>query len=163
MDPQQSSASVRLNISGSSVRTAPVTLHPAVEVPMYVRWDTVSANAMSLRQNYPVNLSSLEPAGSVMVDPPGALQRFAGAAHVLALSEGLYQLQTQVQHGYIVSAISGTTDLLREPLRVGPGESPQPIQITLRDDGASLHVTTASRSLNLGAEVRSEQVAMIFC
>lgn len=100
------------------------------------------------------------------MDPAGALQRFAGAAHVAALSDGLYQLQMLLERGYMASAMSGTTDLLREPLRVEPGEWPQPIEITLRDDGASLHVILANRSsgaADSGADLHPEQVAMVLC
>jgi hypothetical protein len=39
---------------------------------------------------------------------------------------------------YVQSATSGPTNLLESDLSVSPGSSPQPIEITLRDDGASL-------------------------
>jgi len=39
---------------------------------------------------------------------------------------------------YVQSATSGTTNLLESDLPVAPGASPQPIEITLRDDVASL-------------------------
>jgi hypothetical protein len=39
---------------------------------------------------------------------------------------------------YVQSATSGMTNLLESELSVAPGSSPQPIEITLRDDAASL-------------------------
>jgi Carboxypeptidase regulatory-like domain len=39
---------------------------------------------------------------------------------------------------YVQSAMSGTTNLLESDLSIAPGSSPQPIEITLRDDVASL-------------------------
>src|SRR5260370_2004952 len=39
---------------------------------------------------------------------------------------------------YVQSAMSGTTNLLESDLSVAPATSPQPIEITLRDDVASL-------------------------
>jgi hypothetical protein len=46
---------------------------------------------------------------------------------------------------YVQSATSGPTNLLESDLSVPPGGSPQPIEITLRDDGTSL---TGSVSLD---------------
>ena len=39
---------------------------------------------------------------------------------------------------YVQSAKSGSVDLLREDLVIGPGRRPDPIEIVLRDDGANL-------------------------
>jgi hypothetical protein len=45
-------------------------------------------------------------------------------------------------HAYAAAATSGSTDLLRDPLVIGPGGSVQPIEITLRNDTGFLHCTT---------------------
>ena len=85
--------------------------------------------------------------------------------HIISLSEGLYDLFANADGAYVASAVSGITDLLREPLRVGSGESPQPIQVTFRDDAASLQVTVADPSfvadLN-AATARPVQVYAIY-
>jgi hypothetical protein len=39
---------------------------------------------------------------------------------------------------YVRSAVSGATDLLREELVIGAGRRPDPVEVVLRDDGASL-------------------------
>ena len=46
--------------------------------------------------------------------------------------------------GYISSIASGGVDLMREPLVVGPGNSTEPIDITLRNDGAEIDCTVSS-------------------
>lgn len=47
---------------------------------------------------------------------------------------------------YVATAVCGSTDLLQQPLTVAAGTSPQPIEVTLRDDAASLSGTVALRS-----------------
>jgi hypothetical protein len=47
---------------------------------------------------------------------------------------------------YPAAVSSGTTDLLREPLRVVPGEVPRPIEVTLRDDFGSISGTVLTGS-----------------
>jgi len=44
---------------------------------------------------------------------------------------------------YVQSATSGPTNLLQSDLSIPAGGAPQPIEITLRDDGASLSGTVA--------------------
>ncbi len=39
---------------------------------------------------------------------------------------------------YVLSAVSGSTDLLNQPLVVVPGSVPPPIEVVLRDDGGSI-------------------------
>ena len=43
--------------------------------------------------------------------------------------------------GYVASAVAGSVDLLRQPLVVGPGGASPPIDIVLRDDGATIDGT----------------------
>jgi hypothetical protein len=60
-------------------------------------------------------------ADTFLVDPP---------------PQGAYMVDVRSMGGqtYAASVTSGTTDLFREPLIVGPGGSSQPIQIVLRND-----------------------------
>ena len=62
--------------------------------------------------------------------------------------QGSYMLDVRAlgAHAYAASVLSGTTDLLREPLNVGPGGSSQPIQIVLRNDMGFLACTQKSDS-----------------
>jgi hypothetical protein len=54
--------------------------------------------------------------------------------------EGVYHVQISAPQGYVASATSGGTNLLATPLTVGSGGSNPPINITLRDDMATLTV-----------------------
>src|SRR5207302_8907801 len=44
---------------------------------------------------------------------------------------------------YVQSPTSGPTELLQSDLSIPAGSAPQPIEITLRDDGASLNGTVS--------------------
>ena len=46
--------------------------------------------------------------------------------------------------GYVSSITSGGVDLMREPLVVGPGNSTEPIEIALRNDGGEIDCTVSS-------------------
>lgn len=61
------------------------------------------------------------------------------------LSPGKYWIYVNTSRGYVASATCGSTDLLREPLRVVSGAN-SPIEITLRDDGAALDGTIGNSS-----------------
>lgn len=50
---------------------------------------------------------------------------------------GRYRVHAESGIGYVASIQSGGTDLLREPLEVGVSGSSSPIELRLRDDGAS--------------------------
>src|SRR5258708_18571606 len=54
---------------------------------------------------------------------------------------------------YLQTALSGTTNLLESDLSVAPGSSPQPIEITLRDDVASLSGTVSLDNRPLSATI----------
>jgi hypothetical protein len=60
--------------------------------------------------------------------------------------QGAYTVNVQGSdpHAYAASVTSGSTDLLRDPLVIGPGGSVQPIEITLRNDMGFLHCTVKS-------------------
>ncbi len=54
---------------------------------------------------------------------------------------------------YVQSATSGTINLLESDLSVAPGSSPQPIEITLRDDVAFLSGTVSLENQSLNATI----------
>jgi hypothetical protein len=51
---------------------------------------------------------------------------------------GRYYVSISAFKGFVSSVTSGGVDLLRQPLVVGLGVSPPPIEITVRDDGAEV-------------------------
>ena len=54
---------------------------------------------------------------------------------------GRYWLTVEPYSGYVASAGAGSVDLLRQPLVVGPGGASLPVEVVLRDDGASIEGT----------------------
>lgn len=54
---------------------------------------------------------------------------------------GRYWVRFDTSRGYVASATCGSTDLLHQPLVVGSGGSPPPIEIVLRDDSAEISGT----------------------
>ena len=59
---------------------------------------------------------------------------------------GRYHVHAELSVGYLSSMVSGKSDLLREPLVVAPGAPPQPIEITVRDDGGEVQGSVAGAS-----------------
>jgi hypothetical protein len=57
------------------------------------------------------------------------------------VSPGQYRVHVNAQMGYVAAASSGGLDLLHNPLVVPPGGTSSPIEITLRDDGATVDGT----------------------
>jgi hypothetical protein len=70
-------------------------------------------------------------------------------------AQGAYtvDIQTFGRDSYAASVISGSTDLLREPLIIGPGSNAQPIQITLRNDTGFLTCTLKADSAPMSDQV----------
>ena len=54
------------------------------------------------------------------------------------VSPGRYWVEASAFEGYVSSISSGGVDLAREPLGVGAGGSSAPIEVTLRDDAATI-------------------------
>jgi hypothetical protein len=54
---------------------------------------------------------------------------------------GRYWITVEPFSGYVASAVAGSIDLLRQPLVVGPGGASLPVEVVLRDDGASIEGT----------------------
>jgi hypothetical protein len=99
-----------------------------------------ASNPRRQRQvNVQVVLQSVEEfgsAGTVMSEPaPGTQER---ALIIQNIQPGRYRVHVQIGLGYAASVLYGQTNLLRQPLVVGLGGSSQPLEITLRDDGASV-------------------------
>jgi hypothetical protein len=79
---------------------------------------------------------------------------------------GRYRVLVNTSVGYVASVVSGSTDLLHQPLVVGIGGSVPPLEIIMRDDGAEVDGTidstngTAERST---ATNRSTQPLSFVC
>jgi hypothetical protein len=95
--------------------------------------------ARQRQANVQVMLTSVEefgPGETALSEPAQGTQEHA--LMIPSVRPGRYRVHVQSGAGYAASIVSGGTNLLRQPLVVGAGGSSQPIEITLRDDGAEV-------------------------
>ena len=81
------------------------------------------------------------------------------------VSPGRYRVHVNAQRGYVAAVSSGGLDLLHNPLVVAPGGTSSPIEITLRDDGATVEGTIENwRSETQGRDtlLPGQQLACIY-
>lgn len=82
---------------------------------------------------FPVDKTSEGPISTSLRPVAGSSD--ADAYEIDPVPTGTYRVQTSAMDQYYASAItSGGTDLLREPLLIGPGNGVPPIEITVRND-----------------------------
>lgn len=77
---------------------------------------------------------------------------------------GRYFVQANAMRGYIASLTSGNVDLLHEPLVVSASGSADPLDVTLRDDGATLSGTVnpnADASGDPGADTHPGHTSLL--
>ena len=81
-------------------------------------------------------------------------ERGATSLELQNIAPGTYSVEINPNGPfYVQTALSGTTNLLESDLSVAPGRSPQPIEITLRDDVATLSGTVSSDNQPLSATI----------
>jgi hypothetical protein len=160
--PTSSIASAHLQIDGKPIRTLPIAFHPAFDVPVEVRVEFTSGPVPQPDPQHPTppGLAAASRLKGAGLGPRTHLLP-SGATEIQNISEGLYRVFAESSiGGYVASLTSGTTDLLREPLRVLPGVAPRPIEIVLRDDAGSINARLA-RAANLLPQATSEQPVFI--
>jgi hypothetical protein len=145
--PLLSSAFVTIEVDGKAVRTLPVALHPSPEIPIVVRREFTSGQPQPpTPPNQPsvyLNLQNV-PLGQFQQTPSMKANTGDEGLSLVDVIPGLYHVAVSARSGstaYVASAVSGSTDLLREPLQVLPNSTPRPIEVTLRDDFASIDAT----------------------
>lgn len=124
-----------------------VTLAPPAAVPVIVQTEFTHTALTSNAHGVFVRLSSLD-AGTENIFSPAMLvaQTTGGHLTVPSVKPGRYWVEASpTGPWYVQSLVSGSTDLFSDPLVVGSAGEVAPIQVLLRDDGASL-----------GGEVRSQ-------
>ena len=142
-------ASLTLHVE-APVRTDPVALQPAVEIPVDVRQDftpstesPVPVNASgdaSQRPFVSITLTSVDSASTINPSVM-SIRNPDGDIYLANVPEGAYRVRASTGSGYIASITCGGTDLLRDPLVVGPSGLNSPIEVALRNDSASLKIT----------------------
>lgn len=171
---QPSSGRGRVEVNGRPVNGAPITLVPDGEIPVIVHQQFTGVQPEPAYTG-PINPSSPRgrtgPPRSVEVflrpyanDGPGAnLKNVPNPSDdnliLSGVQEGKYRVFANPYRGYVSAVTANGVDLLRQPLVVGPGGASDPIEITLRDDSASLSGTL---SLPDGQTEPDSQVVVTF-
>jgi hypothetical protein len=171
----QSSGKGRVEVAGKPVKGAPIAMLPNGQIPVIVSQEYTASHTddtsqvrvssgpsqrqMSSRRPIDLSLRSLSSQG------PGATLKYnpdqGDEGLVLEnAGEGTYRVVATATGGYIASMTANGVDLLREPLTVGPGGASGPIQVTVRDDAATLTGTIATSDA-AGASQNQEAIAIL--
>ena len=134
--PPSSSALVPIQVAGRPVHTGPVALGPAASISVRIHSELTQQQG-TIQRYLNIFLRSEEPGLAVAngrgnPEDPGELT----LENVLP---GRYFVQAMPSFsGYVASVTSGNVNLLEQPLVVTAGTGPDPIEVTLRDDFATL-------------------------
>ncbi len=132
-------ASVPVHVQGAPVAMAAVTLSPGPRVPVHVHTEFTGSG-----KDVPFSMNlTLRPDGGVMggygngnLAPGGGEEFFVENAQ-----PGQYVAQAQPSVGYVAAMRCGGVDLLRGDLVLQAGGTADPIDVTVRDDGANIKGT----------------------
>ncbi|HEY1272862.1 MAG TPA: hypothetical protein VGF08_12790, partial [Terriglobales bacterium] len=152
--PKSSAGAVGLTVNGGPAEGAVMALvsNPSIAVELAEQFTSDPETTVASIDGMPGGRRRrgdylqviLEPAGDFgsgegrSLRPPGTDD---DSLAIDSVPPGRYWLHIETSRGYVASATSRGTDLLREALVVGMGGSPDPITITMRDDGAELDGT----------------------
>ena len=134
--PRSSSAVVPIQIADGAVRTGPVTLTPAAPISVRIHPELTQQQG-TIHQYLNIFLRPEEQgtAGAGTRGNPEDPDELT-LENVLP---GRYFVQAMPSFsGYVASVTSGNVNLLEQPLVVAAGARPDPIEVTLRDDFATL-------------------------
>jgi len=152
--PQQSYATLPIHVESSPVRTGDITLTPPATIQVRVHTEFTKQDDSS---TFNTQLSGvLRGSGSSRTQPQLVqllLRSEDGSGGYVAVSHpspggdlvidnvqpGHYLVHEQPFRGYVASITSSGVDLLEHPLIVNPSGAPDPIDVTLRDDTATLN------------------------
>jgi hypothetical protein len=162
--PQQTATgSVNITVRDASLTHASMALIPGGAIPVNIKDEQNTTGGRSIGSTTYGKFSreakadvSLQPADEF--DWTGfATLRVPRKPHdndlvLVGVRPGRYWLQVNPYFGYVASAVSGSVDLLRQPLVVGPGGASLPIDIVLRDDAATIDGTVEGLPASLGGE-----------
>ncbi len=157
------SGSMDIVVKGGAVSEGTVTMVPNAPINVTVTENFTSADqsevdlppgpaGQSQRRPRDYLDVNLEPAdefgrgGGASLRPPTGPED--GSLAIDNIWPGRYWVNVQSGRGYVASIKSGETDLLRHPLVVPPGGSADPIEVTMRDDGAQIEGTIEGAPLN---------------
>lgn len=169
---ERTSASVTVHVDAGPVRTSAVSLNTGAEIPVIVHRDFTSESSASASQapndalndalHPPVALNLVATLNGTSATVNSSEAAADGELRIRGVAEGSYRVRANpVGTGYVASLSCGGVDLLREPLVVGPGGASGPIEVTLRDDAASLKVDLIGDTEESQANARGVAVVAI--
>jgi len=181
--PTISSGQMNISVRGGGLEGATLSLVPNGSIQVNVKQEMTAPEMGSQGSTYEVNgkpesksqyiLSSIH-VNLLPLDEfqRGGMGRFGqtgaadGETRVLEhVSPGRYGVHVTAQLGYVAAVSSGGLDLLHNLLVVAPGGTSSPIEITLRDDGATVEGTIENwRSETQGRDtlLPGQQLACIY-
>jgi hypothetical protein len=127
---------------GADVSGVVLALGNGISIPVQLHDEISNANPGELHQVY-VRMADkdFQQNGPAIFIPP-APGGPRSPSRLENISPGTYTVEAATQGpGYVASLRCGSVDLLREDLTIAPGAAPEPIEVTLRNDGAQLNVT----------------------
>ena len=157
--PTMSSGQINISVKGGGVEGASMTLVPNGSIQVNVKQEMTAPDAASQEGTFETNGKPISKSQYILntmqvnlvpLDEltPGRMRghgRSGGAEGdtitIQNVSLGRYRVHVTAQMGYVAAVSSGGLDLLHNPLVVPPGGTSSPIEITLRDDGATVDGT----------------------
>lgn len=152
-------ATVPLTVN-AEVSGVHLTLLPSVSIPIRMR--VISSHTDTERFSgqegyFPAYVQLVSHHGEMFETRYGSQQvgeRGATSLEIQNIAPGIYTVEINPNGAlYVQSATSGTVDLMESELSIAPGSSPQPIEITLRDDVASLSGSVSLNNQSVGAMI----------
>lgn len=147
-----SSAEFTLHVAGALLRTATITLVPAGNVNVRVDRELTSSSALP-QVGLSLQLQSDDVFGS---SSSGFIQPGETESTLKGVRPGRYAVLPLPTYGYVARISSGGVDLMEHPLTVDSSGNVQPIDVTIRDD-----VATLSGKLQIGDDVPSDRFAVL--
>ena len=131
-----SSAVVPIQVAGRPLRTGPVALGPAASISVHVHPELTQQQGTI--QRYLSIFLRPEEQGAAPANTRGDSED-PGELTLENVLPGRYFVEAMPSFsGYVASVTSGNVNLLEHPLVVAAGSRPDPIEVTLRDDFATL-------------------------
>jgi hypothetical protein len=150
-------ATAPLNVASAPVAAQPVTLQSGPTIPILVRKEFTAQTQSTGPPVISVRMGQLNgPSLNLTLQPIGVNGTAANSQarpnsgdEGLALkgvAEGSYRAVIFPNRGYVASMTSNGVDLLHQLLVVRPGTTDAPIEVTLRDDAATLTGSIAAQT-----------------
>jgi hypothetical protein len=164
-----------IEVAGGPIEGARISLTPGGVIPVIVREEYTAADdggtspavAADRGGNRPSRLINLmlqsdqgnESAASLRPQP----EKGDDVLVIENVWEGKYRLYVMPSRGYVASATANGVDLLRNLLTVGASRTSAPIEITLRDDTASLDGTLSGNAATEGGQNTDQKRLFVNC